>query len=135
MIRKIFNNELRNVDMSLLILRVAASAFMITHGWGKFLKVLNGDFSFGDPIGLGPALSLILAALAEFICSIMIIVGFKGRFASIFIMITMLVAGLIQHADDGWRRQEFPLLYFFVFLTIFLMGTGKYSIDGRPDEK
>ena len=131
MLSFLWNNQLRNTDLSLLILRVAGGAFMLTHGWGKFLKVLNGDFSFGDPIGLGPTLSLIFAAFAEFICAILIIVGYKGRFASVFLMITMLVAAFIQHWPDPWRRKEFPLLYFVIFLVIFLMGTGKYGIEGN----
>ena len=136
MIRNLLNNHLRNVDLGLLALRFAGAGFMLTHGWGKFLKVIDGDFTFGDPIGLGPTLSLILTAFAEFICSILILVGFKGRIASIFVMFTMLVAAFIRHADDPWRKKEFPLLYFFIFLAIFLMGTGKYGVDGRhtPDE-
>ena len=125
------NNHLRNTDLGLLILRIAGGGMMLTHGWGKFLKVLNGDFSFGDPIGLGPAFSLILAAFAEFICAILILVGYKGRFASVFLMITMLVAAFVHHWSDPWRRKEFPLLYFGIYLAIFLMGTGKYGIDGR----
>ncbi len=131
MLKAILNNQLRNVDLGLLVLRIAGGGFMLTHGWGKFLKVLNGDFAFGDPIGIGPTFSLILAAFAEFICSILILVGYKGRFASTFGMATMLVAAFIHHLDDPWRRKEFPLLYFAIYLAIFLMGTGKFGLDGR----
>jgi len=134
MLKNLLNNHLRNVDLGLLALRIAGGGFMLTHGWGKFLKVINGDFAFGDPIGLGPTISLLLAAFAEFICAILILVGFKGRIASIFLMFTMLVAAFIAHGDDPWRKKEFPLLYFFIFLAIFFMGTGKYSIDGRSTE-
>ena len=125
MLQNILNNQLRNVDLGLLVLRFAGAGFMLTHGWGKFMKVINGNFEFGDPIGLGPTLSLIMAAFAEFICAVLVLIGFKGRFASIFVMFTMLVAAFIVHGDDPWRRKEFPLLYFFIFLAIFLMGTGK----------
>ena len=131
MLKSLLNNQLRNVDLGLLMLRIAGGAFMLTHGWGKFLKVIEGNFQFGDPIGLGPTLSLILTAFAEFICAILVLVGFKGRFASTFLMFTMLVAAFIAHGDDPWRKKEFPLLYFFIYLAIFLMGTGKFSIDGR----
>ena len=134
MLQNILNNQLRNVDLGLLVLRFAGAGFMLTHGWGKFMKVINGNFEFGDPIGLGPTLSLIMAAFAEFICAVLVLIGFKGRFASIFVMFTMLVAAFIVHGDDPWRRKEFPLLYFFIFLAIFLMGTGKYGVDGRKSE-
>mgnify|MGYP000453735000 CR=1 FL=1 len=53
-----------------LLLRIGFSAAMLTHGYGKFMKVLAGDFSFGDPIGIGPTASLILCAIAEFIAPI-----------------------------------------------------------------
>jgi len=133
MFKDLFDNHLRNTDLGLLVLRLAGGAFMLTHGWGKFLKVINGDFAFADPIGLGPTISLILTVFAEFICAILILVGFKGRFASIFLMFTMLVAAFIAHGDDPWRKKEFPLLYFAIYLAIFLMGTGRYGIDGKRD--
>ena len=131
MLQNLLNNQLRNVDLGLLVLRIAGAGFMLTHGYGKFMKVLNGNFEFGDPIGLGPTLSLILTAFAEFICAILVLIGFKGRLATLPIMFAMAVAAFIVHADDPWKRKEFALLYFFILLAIFLMGTGKYSVDGR----
>ena len=41
----------------------------------------------------------------------------------------MLVAAFIIHADDGWGKQEFPLLYAFVFLALAFTGSGQYSLD------
>lgn len=130
MIRSIFNNDLRNTDFGLLALRIAGGAFMLTHGWGKMMKVINGDFGFADPIGVGSTLSLLLTVFAEVICAVLILVGFKGRFASIFGMITMLVAAFIVHGPDPWKKKEMALLYFIIYLAIFLMGTGKLGIEG-----
>ncbi len=61
------------LHFGLLLLRIGFSAAMLTHGYGKFMKVLAGDFSFGDPIGIGPTASLILCAIAEFIAPIFLI--------------------------------------------------------------
>ena len=94
------------------------------------MKVINGDFAFADPIGMGPTLSLLLTVFAEVICTIMILTGFKGRFASIFGMITMFVAVFVVHLEDPWKKKELGLIYFIIYLAIFLMGTGKLSIDG-----
>ena len=104
---------------------------MLTHGWGKFNRLLSGDMSFADPIGIGEVPTFILAVIGEFISPILLIVGFKTRLASVFPAATMLVAALIVHADDPWSRQEFPLLFFFGFVTIFLLGGGRYSLDWR----
>lgn len=118
-------------SLASLLLRLGISTSMMTHGWPKFLKVINGDFAFADPIGLGPTVSLILTALAEFICGFFLIAGFKTRLAAIPPMVTMLVAIFIIHWDDPWKKIEFPLLYLIAYLTIFLLGSGRYSVDAR----
>ena len=43
----------------------------------------------------------------------------------------MLVAAFMIHGDDPWGKQEFPLLYTAIYFTIFLMGAGRFGIDGR----
>ncbi|MDZ7694364.1 MAG: DoxX family protein [Balneolaceae bacterium] len=84
------------------------------------------------PIGLGPELSLILAAFAEGICSILIIIGFYSRAAALVLTINMAVAFLFVHLfNDPFSGMEKALLFLVIFLTIFLLGPGKYSIDGR----
>ena len=50
---KILTRKPISVDLGLLILRFILGVAMITHGWPKLEKLLNADFSFGDPIGLG----------------------------------------------------------------------------------
>ena len=121
---------MRHLDLSLLLLRlIAGSMMLVRHGWPKLQKILNGDFKFADPIGLGSGLSLGLTTFAEFLCAILIMIGFKSRLASIPLMIAMLVAAWIHHADDPFNRKEFPLLYFAIFLVIFLSGSGKYSLE------
>ena len=104
---------------------------MLTHGLGKFNKLISGNLSFSNPIGIGEGPSLFLAVIGEFVCPILLILGFKSRLAAIPPAITMLVAALIVHADDPFRRQEFPLVYCLGFVAIFLLGSGKYSLDWR----
>lgn len=120
-----------NINFGLLIFRVGVSAMMITHGWGKFERVINGDFRFGDPLGIGVEASLILAAFAEFICSCLVILGLTTRFATVPIMITMLVAWQISHAGDSFGAQEKVIFYLLSFLTLFITGPGKYSLDQK----
>ena len=116
-------------DWALLILRLALGVLMLTHGWGKLSKILSGSYEFGDPIGLGPVASLYLATFAEFGCSILVILGLGTRLAVIPLMIVMLVAALIVHADDPFGRKEKPLLYLFPFLALLITGPGKFSLD------
>ena len=67
---------------------------MINPRTSKISKLIGGNFEFGDPIGIGATPSLFLAVIGEFVCPILIIVGFKTRWATVPTIITMLVAHL-----------------------------------------
>ena len=118
-------------DISLLLLRISVGFMMLySHGWGKLLKFFGDDpITFADPIGLGAITSLILTVFAEFFCSILLMLGFGTRLASIPLIITMLVAIFIIHWDDPFGKKEFGLLYLVPYIIIFLMGAGRYSLD------
>lgn len=119
-------------DIGKLILRVSLGAMMLGHGYPKLMKLLEGgDIQWADPIGLGPAISLTLAVFAEFVCSILLIVGYKTKWATIPLIATMAVAVFIVHWDDPWGKKEFALLYAVGFIAIGLIGAGKYSLDDR----
>jgi len=118
------------LNILVLILRISLAAFMLTHGLPKLTKLLEGgEIQFGNPIGLGSSLSLILVVFAEFFCSILIGIGLGTRLAAIPLMITMLVAAFISHGADPFRRKEVALLYLLFYLALFIIGSRKYSID------
>ena len=117
-----------SIDFGLLLMRLGFSVGMMTHGYGKFLKVIQGNFEFGDPIGIGPTFSLILSAIGEFIAPILIILGWKTRLATIFPTLTMLVAFAIAHDGDPFSRKEKAFVYLIAFLTLYFTGPGKYSL-------
>lgn len=116
-------------NLGLLILRVSMSGLMLTHGVPKFQKLLSGDFSFGNPVGIGPLPTLIFAVIAEVICPVLVMVGYKTKWSTIPIIITMAAAAFIVHASDPIGSKEKALLYLFGYITLALTGGGKYSID------
>ncbi|MGV8946125.1 MAG: DoxX family protein [Lutibacter sp.] len=119
-----------NVSTALLILRVVIGIFMLTHGWGKMETLFSGEpIQFADPVGLGANFSLALTVFAELLCSILLIIGLGTRLAAIPLLIQMLVVAFIVHANDGFGKQEFALLYAVIYLTIAMIGAGKYSLD------
>ncbi|MFV0506726.1 MAG: DoxX family protein [Bacteroidales bacterium] len=115
-------------DIWLLILRVGAGGAMLTHGIPKFLQVVGGNFKFADPFGIGSTPSLLLAAGAEFFCSVLVILGIYTRWTSIPVAITMLTAIFVVHANDPFRNKELAVLYFLVFFTLSVFGGGNYSL-------
>lgn len=122
-------NTLAN-DLSLLIIRLGSGGMMLTHGLPKINRFFgDGPVKFSDPFGLGPEISLALAIFAEVVCATLVMVGFKVRLTTIPLMATMLTAAFYAHWDDPFVKKELPLLYFLVFLSILILGPGKYSID------
>lgn len=120
----------RLYDLTLLVLRITVGCFMMSHGLSKLTMLMTDDpIQFGDPIGIGPVASLVLTVFAELICSFLIIMGLATRLAAVPLIITMLVALFIVHANDGFERQELPGLYLVIYLVLLVTGSGKYSID------
>ena len=124
-------NALVNEHVPVLLLRLGAGILILTHGLPKVMKVLQGDMAFGDPIGLGPGFSLVLSALAEGIGGLLVVLGLGTRIASIFLIINMAVAFFFFHAADPFGAKELPLFFLIAFITIFLTGGGKYSLDNK----
>lgn len=117
-------------DLWLLIFRVTVAVFFMTHGLPKLNRLLDGNGStFPDPLGVGNNLSLVLAVLGEFVAPLLIIPGLLTRLAAIPAAITMAVAAFIVHAGDPFRDIESALLFLACFLTILILGPGRFSID------
>ena len=117
-------------DLACLVLRLVGGGLMLTHGIPKLMKLINGDFGFADPIGIGATPSLILTVLAEALCAFLILIGFKTKWASVPLMITMLVAAFVVHGADPLAKKELAFLYFAIYLALFSLGSGKFSLDG-----
>ena len=134
--------SLQYPDLAALVLRIGFGSYMLLgHGIGKLLKLIEGgDIKFMSFLGLSPSISLSLAVFAEFIACILIIIGYKTRLAALPMIITMLVATFLIHGSDPWFMQkavegskEPAMIYFIGFLAIYLLGSGKYSVDDKID--
>lgn len=134
MLKRLFTtnpSEFIDLHLSILLLRVSAGALIFTHGLPKLMMVFSGDFSFGDPIGLGPEVSLILSAFAEGICGLLLIFGVGTRLASVFLIINMATAYFFAHAGDPFSAKEKALLFLLMFVVLLFTGGGKYSVDKK----
>ena len=119
-------------DLGLLVLRVGLGfSLAYAHGWGKFMRVLDGNMQFADPIGLGPGLSLVLAAFAEFVCAILVAVGLFGRVATVPIIILFAVAFFVVHGDDPFGDKEKAFLFLIGYVALLLTGPGRMSLDQK----
>jgi len=123
------------LDWMLLAVRIFIGVAMLTHGFPKLMQLLSGNYEFISFFGIGQKFSLILAVLAEVLCSLFIILGLFTRFVSIPLIITMLVAVFVVHNNAPFEKQELALLYLFHYLLIFVTGPGNISIDRMTNRK
>jgi putative oxidoreductase len=122
-------------DLGLLLLRAFFGLYMaFGHGLGKITggperwAGLGGTMEiFG--LGFAPTFWGFMAAFAEFICALLVVVGFATRPAALLLVLNMSVAATahITGAIDG--GPEMALLYGAVFLSLLFVGPGKYSVD------
>ncbi len=102
---------------------------MLTHGWPKVEKVIAGNYQFSDTFGIGSKASLILVVFAEAVCSVLILIGLVTRLATIPLIINMAVAAFIALGRAPFEKKELALLYLLIYITIAVLGPGKYSVD------
>lgn len=124
------NLSLPKVDLGLLIFRLGISGLMLTHGFPKLIRLFGSEpIVFRDPLGFGELTTFTLAVIAEFVCSILVILGLGTRLAVIPLILTMAVVAFIVHVPDGFSSQELPLLFLFGYILLFFTGSGKFSLD------
>ena len=115
---------------ALFLLRLTAGlSMLLLHGVPKLRNVLSGNLQFADPLGLGSETSLYLAAFAEVFCCCLLIVGLLTRLALIPLIIDMAAAFFIFHKGDEFAVKEPAMLYLGIFITLFLTGPVKFSLD------
>lgn len=102
---------------------------MIPHGLKKIERFNNGfaEATFADPIGLGAPVTLLLAIIVEIVFPLAVILGIKVRITTVPLILTMLIAAFVVHAQDPFVKKEMALLYLAGYLAIWGLGAGKYS--------
>lgn len=123
------SHSANGINVALLIMRIGIALLMFTHGIPKIGKLAEDPVQFMDFLGLGATVSLCLAVFAEVVCSLFIMLGLGTRLAVIPPAITMLVAVFHVHIADPFAKQEMGLHYLLTYSVLFIMGSGRYSLD------
>lgn len=112
-----------------LFLRLFAGVLMLTHAWPKIEAFPALSLTFPDPLGVGSQFSLILTLLAEAGCSLLLIAGVLTRLAVLPLIFNMCMAIFVIHGADPFATKELAVLYLGLYLLIFAMGSGRFSIE------
>lgn len=137
----------RQMDITLLILRVALAVVMWPHGAQKVFGWFNGSGfgntlnSFDRFLGIPPAIT-VLVILVEFLAPFMLTAGLLTRLAALALAVEQLVAGLLVNSRFGWfmdwdqpRRSqggegiEWHVLTVALGVGLVLCGAGAWSLD------
>lgn len=118
-------------NIGLLILRVFAGlGLAFAHGIGKVPpseRFIAGVVKLGFPL---PTLFAWAAGASELLGGVFLAAGFMTRPAAFFVACTMATAAFIRHAADPFGGKEKALLYLCIAIFYFLVGAGRFSIDG-----
>ncbi|HUN85462.1 MAG TPA: DoxX family protein [Terracidiphilus sp.] len=129
-----FLPESTNAGLLLLRLTVCLSLFL-KHGTEKLFNFSGMAAHFPNLLHLGSITGLSFATLSDGICTLLIIVGFATRWASLISFINIFAAWALVHHfvffGRGSDHGELIVLYLASLLTIFIAGPGLFSIDAQ----
>ncbi|MEZ5528503.1 MAG: DoxX family protein [Porticoccaceae bacterium] len=126
-------------SLAALILRLGVGILILLHGIAKILNPGTLDFIGGKLSNFGlPGELAYLVYIGEVLAPLMIIFGYFNRLGAIIIVINMITAILLVHAQEmfsltkngGWAL-ELQGMFLLGAITVALLGTGKYAL--RPD--
>jgi putative oxidoreductase len=126
---KIIKQNSLNTDLATLFLRLIFGGLFVYYGYSKLVSFNEILPMFQDVIGIGSMLSFILVIFAELVCGFLVLIGCFTRLAIIPIFITMGVAFFIAHASDPFIVKQLAFVYLLLSIVVFLLGSGKFSID------
>jgi putative oxidoreductase len=117
-------------DHTYAMLRIGSGALFTFHGVQKIFGVMT---EYQPAVGT----QLWFGGMIELICGVMIVIGFKSRWAAFLSSGTMAVAYIQYHWSFQFDSAFFPavnggdaaILYSLIFLYIACRGAGKWSLD------
>ena len=126
---KIFSTHSLNTDIAALLLRLIFGGLFAYHGYDAIAHYHTYLSMSTDIIGIGTKLSFNLVVFAQFFCGLFIAIGFLTRLSVIPIFIAMAVAFFVAHAKDPFMVKELAFAYLLIGIPVFILGSGKYSVD------
>ncbi|MGK0475922.1 MAG: putative oxidoreductase [Oleispira sp.] len=122
-----------------LPIRIGAGITFAAHGSQKLFGWfggygLEGTAGWMESIGLAPGILMAgLAGGAEFFAGLLLILGLLVRPAALVLAVTMLVAIVTVHLENGFFMAtngfEFALALLVISATLAIRGAGSFSLD------
>lgn len=119
-------------DFGLLIirlfigLRIIYGVFDNVISWNKMMEFSEFLKATNFP---APTLCAVLSVYAQFICGILILIGYKTRFAAFILVFNFIVAIVMVHSNDSIEAVTPALAMLFISLGLLFTGAGKWVIE------
>lgn len=117
------------INIGILFLRFFVGFMMLTHAVDKIENFAAIAEGFPTPFGLNSWVALSLITVIEFVGSIMIISGFFTRIAALILALSMITAAFFTFPQFVFKQSELAIMYMGIYITIFIIGSGDFSID------
>lgn len=124
----------KGVSLLILVLRVVFGVLFFIHGLDKMLNFNTLVNDYPSVLGFGSYMTLMVSIFCEFCCSLFLMAGLLQRLLTVPMIVAMGVAFFDIH-DAMLPEGELALIYFIVFIVLFLVGPGRYSVDFLIDMK
>lgn len=124
----------KGVSLLILVLRVVFGVLFFIHGLDKMLNFNTLVNDYPSVLGFGSYMTLMVSIFCEFCCSLFLMAGLLQRLITVPMIVAMGVAFFDIH-DAMMPEGELALIYFIVFIVLFLVGPGRYSVDFLIDMK
>ncbi len=112
------------------VLRVVLGGILVAHGYGKLFGGMEKFASTISALGLPRSLAPV-AAWAEFLAGLLLVIGLFARLAALVGLLHML-AGIWAHRKDGfYYGWDFPLALAAMALALMFFGAGPWSVDSK----
>ena len=124
----------KGVSFFILILRVFFGILFFTHGLDKMMNFSELSETYPSVLGFGSYMTLMVTIFCEFCCSLFLIAGLLIRVMVLPMIVAMAVAFFDVH--DGFLPEgELALIYMVVFIILYIVGPGRYSLDYLIDAR
>ena len=117
------------------LIRLIAGGSLAFHGYQILFGNIEGAGRFFESVGFEDGLLWAwIVGILEFVCGLLLAIGFLTRLAAGPIIVFMIVAIVTYHWENGYnweaRGIEYPLFWAIVVLHFLVRGGGRWSVDG-----
>ena len=107
-------------------IRVAIGTFDNIISWERMIEFSKFLEATKFP---APIFCAVTSVYAQFICALLILIGYKTRFAAFILVLNFVVAIVMVHRKDSIEMMTPALAILFICIALLLIGSGKYAIE------